>query len=80
MTKYWVPSFSVSRVPLFLLLLSFLFFAIGSYLQKSKMPDKGMSGRCTAADCLHVNRTVSTGRKDFENNSLALYDYFLLFL
>ena len=34
MTKYWVPSFSVSRVPLFLLLLSFLFFAIGSYLHK----------------------------------------------
>ena len=21
-----------------------------------------------AADCLHVNQTVSTGRKDFENN------------
>ena len=34
MTKYWVPSFSVSRVPLFLLLLSFLLFAIGSYLHK----------------------------------------------
>lgn len=44
------------------------------------MPDKGMSGRFTAADCLHVNQTVSTGRKDFENNPQALYDYFLLFL
>ena len=30
------------------------------------MPDKGMSGRCTAADCPHVNQTVSTGRKDAE--------------
>ena len=28
MTKYWVPSFSVSRVPLFLLLLSFLFLSL----------------------------------------------------
>ena len=44
------------------------------------MPDKGMSDRCTAADCLRVNQTVSTGRKDFENNPQALYYYFLLFL
>lgn len=40
----------------------------------------GMSGRCIAVGCLHVNQTVSTGRKDFENNPQALYYYFLLFL
>jgi len=43
------------------------------------MPDKEMSGWC-GADCSHVNQTVSTGVKDFENNPQAFSDFILLFL
>jgi hypothetical protein len=43
------------------------------------MPDKAMSGGC-GAGCSNVNPTVSTGKKDFENNPQVFYYSILLFL